>query len=62
MQPEEAKPTFDTAPGVASVNSIYAYDCGDEVDHKSLKGESLDGTMGWDGEEAAATEVEGGRG
>ena len=57
MQPDQTQeripePTFGTMPGVESVNGIYAYDCGDdEADHKSLKGESLDGTMGWeDGE------------
>jgi hypothetical protein len=55
MQPDQTseaipEPTFGTAPGIASVNSVYSYadDCGDdEADHKSLKGESLDGVMGW---------------
>ena len=53
MQPDQIseqipEPTFGTAPGIASVNSVYAYDCGDEgADHLSLKGESLDGIMGW---------------
>ena len=54
MQPDQIseaipEPTFTTAPGIASVNSIYAYDCGDDrIDHLSLKGDTLDGTMGWE--------------
>lgn len=52
MQPEQTPevplPTLGTLPGIESVNNIYAYDCGEEgTDHLSLKGESLDGTMGW---------------
>jgi hypothetical protein len=59
MQPDQTtedipEPTFGTAPGIESYNSVFAgYECGDEeTDHKSLKGASLDGTMGWgdDGE------------
>lgn len=55
MQPDqtpETAPTFGTLPGVASINSVFSYgcDCGEEdgTQHVELKGESLDGTMGWE--------------
>ena len=50
--PEAAEPTFGTLPGIESVNGVYAgYDCGDmEADHLAMKGESLDGIMGWEDE------------
>lgn len=57
MHPEQdtpiPPPTYGTQPGVASVNSVYSYgrDCGDEdTDPLAAKGETLDGTMGWDQE------------
>lgn len=45
-------PTFGTLPGVASINSVFSYgcDCGEEdgAEHLAMKGESLDGAMGWE--------------
>lgn len=55
MQPDQTpadipQPTFGTAPGIASINSVYASDNCVEEDHPvNLKGESLEGVEGWEG-------------
>jgi hypothetical protein len=48
MLPDQSPEPIGTLPGIASLNSVYAYECGDEQDHKTLKGEPLDNVMGWD--------------